>query len=88
MISYKTTKSYLLVNQQNYPRRHAKFVLYDIIAIITMHCGFRFNKDEVMKMDFQAYLASSDEECSNDEEWVTTAEGNKTLIEEEKISNH
>ena len=53
-----------------------------------MHCGFRFNKDEVMKMDFQAYLATSDEECSNDEEWVTTAEGNKTLFEEEKISNH
>ena len=64
------------------------FVLYDIIAIITMHCGFRFNKDEVMKMVFQAYLATSDEECSNNEEWVTTAEGNKTLIEEEKISNH
>ena len=41
-----------------------------------------------MKMDFQAYLAKSDEECSNDEEWVTTAEGNKTLIEEEKIVNH
>ena len=29
-----------------------------------MHCGFRFNKDEVMEMDFQAYLASSDKECT------------------------
>ena len=36
-------------------------------------------------MDFQAYLASSDEECSNGEEWATTAEENKTLTEEEKV---
>ena len=41
-----------------------------------------------MKMDFQAYLASSDEECSNDEEQETTAVGNKTLTEEEKIANY
>ena len=50
-----------------------------------MYCGFRFNKDEVMKMDFQAYLATSDEECSNYEEWETTADENKTLTEEEKL---
>ena len=80
-----------MISQQNYPRPHAiaKFcVVWYNCNNNTMHCGFRVNKDEVMKMDFQAYLATSDEECSNDEEWVTTAEGNKTLFEEEKISNH
>ena len=53
-----------------------------------MHCGFRFNKGEVMEMDFQAYLASSDEECSNDEKWPDTGEGNKNLTEEQKIANY
>ena len=47
-----------------------------------MDCGFRFNKDEVMGMDFQAYLASSDEECSNDEIWPNTGEGNQNLTED------
>lgn len=41
-----------------------------------------------MEMDFQAYLASSDEECSNDELWPATGEGNKNLTEEEKIINY
>ena len=41
-----------------------------------------------MEMDFQAYLASSDEECSNDEGWPATAEGNNNLTEEEKIANY
>ena len=53
-----------------------------------LHCGFRFNKDEVMEMDFQAYLASSDEECSNDEGWPATGKGNNNLTEEEKIANY
>ena len=53
-----------------------------------LHCGFRFNKDEVMEMDFQAYLASSDEECSNDEGWPATGEGNNNFTEEEKIANY
>ena len=48
----------------------------------------RFNKDEVMEMDFQAYLASSNEECSNDEGWPVTEEGNSNLTEEEKIANY
>ena len=84
MISYKA-KPYWSASKRTLM---LNFVLCDIIAIIAMHCGFRFNKDEVMEMDFQAYLASSDEECSNDEEWATTAEGNKTLTEEEKIANY
>ena len=41
-----------------------------------------------MEMDFQAYLASSDEEYSNDEKWPDTEEGNKNLTEEEKIANY
>ena len=41
-----------------------------------------------MEMDFQAYLASSDEECSNDEEWPATGEGKSNLTEEEKIANY
>ena len=53
-----------------------------------MYCGFRFNKDEVMEMDFQAYLASSDEECSNDEKWPDTGKGNENLTEEEKIAKY
>ena len=53
-----------------------------------MNCGFRFNKDEVMEMDFHAYLASSDEECGNEEVWPATGEGNKNLTEEEKIANY
>ena len=53
-----------------------------------MHCGFGFKKDEVMEMDFQAYLASADEECSNDEKWPDTGEGNKSLTEEKKIDNY
>ena len=52
-------------------------------------CGFRFNKDEVMEMDFNAYLASSDEECGDEEEaWPTAREGSKTLTEEEKIAKY
>ena len=53
-----------------------------------MHCGFRFKKDEVIEMDFQAYLASADEECSNDEKWPDTGEENKNLTEEKKIDNY
>jgi len=39
-------------------------------------------------MDFQAYLASSGEECSNDEIWPTEGKENKSLTEEEKIANY
>ena len=53
-----------------------------------MNCGFRFNKDEVMEMDFYAYLASSDEECGNEEVWPAGGEGNENLTEEEKIANY
>ena len=41
-----------------------------------------------MEMDFQAYLASSDEECSNEEELPPTVEGNQSLTEEEKIASY
>ena len=41
-----------------------------------------------MEMDFQAYLASSDEECSNDEKWPDTGKGNENLTEEEKIAKY
>ena len=54
-------------------------------ASVTLSCGFRFNKDEVMEMDFQAYLASSDKEHDNEEVWP---EGNKNLTEEEKTANY
>ena len=57
-----------------------------LALVVYAHCGFRFNKDEVMEMDFQAYLASSDEECDNDEVWP--AKGNKNLTEEERIVNY
>ena len=53
-----------------------------------MNCGFRFNKDEAMDMDFQAYLASSDEECSDEEVWSAAGKGSKNLTEEEKIANY
>ena len=33
-------------------------------------------------MDVKAYLASSDEECSNDEIWPDTGEGNQNLTED------
>ena len=61
------------------------FMLYDIIAIITMYCVFRFNKDEVMEMDFQAYPASSDEECSNDKEWQLQQREAKLLLKKKKL---
>ena len=41
-----------------------------------------------MEMDFQAYLASSDEECSNEEVWPAAGKGSKNLTEEEKSANY
>ena len=41
-----------------------------------------------MEMDFQAYLASSDEECSNKEVWPAAGKGSKNLTEKEKIANY
>ena len=41
-----------------------------------------------MEMDFQAYLASSDEECSSKEELPAAVEGSKSLTEEERIASY
>ena len=57
------------------------FMLYSLHCVI-MHCGFRFNKDEVMEMIVKAHLTPSDEECSNYEIWPDTGEGNQNLTED------
>ena len=41
-----------------------------------------------MEMDFNAYLASSDEDCDDEEVWPAVGEGNRNLTEEEKIAKY
>ena len=41
-----------------------------------------------MEMDFNAYLASSDEDCDDQEVWPAVGEGNRNLTEEEKIAKY
>ena len=38
-----------------------------------------------MEMDFHAYLASSDEECGNEEVWPGAGEGTKILLEKKRF---
>lgn len=53
--------------------------------ICLLHC--RFSKDEVLEMDFQAYLASSSDE-DNDLHDENCPSNNVNMTEEEKIASY
>ena len=50
-----------------------------------LHCGFRFNKDEVMEIDFQAYLASSDEDAAMTKDGLPQERGIIILLKRKKL---
>ena len=55
--------------------------------LLILDCGFRFNKNDVMEMDFQAYLASSSDD-DDDDHHDDHPSHNVNMTEEEKIASY